>query len=81
MTGSFIKSLYRAIYFVIFLYDAIKRFKVVFLTKKSEVLLVFKKYCLYHKKRNKYIRRLHTDRKKKHNIYKFIKFQDKYKII
>lgn len=70
----FIQGLYKATYFVTFLYDAIKRSEIVFLTKKNEILLVFKRSCLYHKKRKKCVRHLHTDEGEESDSHKFTKF-------
>lgn len=61
VTGLFIEGLYKAIHFVTFLYNATKRSEVVLFIRKNEVLPAFKRYCLYHKKRDKHVRRSHTN--------------------
>ena len=81
VTGPFIESLYRATYFVTFLYDATKRSKVILLTKKSKILPAFIKYCLHHEKKDKRVRQLRSDGEKEYDSHEFTKFRNEHGIV
>ena len=81
VTSPFIEGLYRATYFVTFLCNATKRSEVVLLTKKSEVLSAFERYCLYHEKKDKRVRQLRSDGGGKYDSHEFIKFCDEHSIV
>lgn len=74
MTSFFIEGLYEATYFVTFLCNATKRSKIILLTKKSGVLSAFKGYCLHYKKKDKCVRCIYTNGRRKYDYLEFTKF-------